>query len=272
MSMYLVFTEGNKRIEKKIPKGKNAEIGRGKGYKIEIRLENKTETVNIIDATVSKKHAKIFWKDGKPYILDLGSKNGTKIDGLMIPGWRRKKESEAVPLTMGAKILFGSMSTASVELEKNTLTLMEGDSFRLSKEELEKIKKEVGVTVKKEEGLHTVEDLKKDVEVKTGDNTTKLSTKDRYKKMMCAYIEMGHLRTAMSGESVNLVSKKWKVIVSQYEDIICDIDKRYYEFIKDMLEESIADGKFPNSTKKDVIQKIEEIQDVLEEAIKLEPQ
>jgi hypothetical protein len=65
------------------------------------------------DLTVSRKtpfregHAKILVKRDELYIQDLGSKNGTRIDGEIIKGWREEKSSEVVKIRYGQHILLG---------------------------------------------------------------------------------------------------------------------------------------------------------------------
>jgi len=57
--------------------------------------------VVVADPYVSRTHARIFYKDGKWYIVDLGSKNGTYVNGEDIKG------REAVELREGAEIVIG---------------------------------------------------------------------------------------------------------------------------------------------------------------------
>jgi len=65
------------------------------------------------DVTVSRRtqsregHAKIFVKQDGLYIQDLGSKNGTVIDGNIIKGWQRGKPSDIVKVEPGQNILIG---------------------------------------------------------------------------------------------------------------------------------------------------------------------
>jgi hypothetical protein len=37
--------------------------------------------LSIPSARISRKHAEIFWRDGKPHVKDLGSQNGTQVNG-----------------------------------------------------------------------------------------------------------------------------------------------------------------------------------------------
>lgn len=48
------------------------------------------------DRSISRRHALCYWVDQKLYIRDVGSTNGTFINGRILQGWTRKAESKAV--------------------------------------------------------------------------------------------------------------------------------------------------------------------------------
>ena len=56
----------------------------------------------IPDDTVSRIHARIFRKNGMYFISDMGSKNGTTVDGEALIG------RDEIPLTEGARICFSN--------------------------------------------------------------------------------------------------------------------------------------------------------------------
>lgn len=56
----------------------------------------------IEDDSVSSSHARIFFKDGQFYVLDLGSTNGTYVNG---------EKVEESPLNSGDEVQFGSVTT-----------------------------------------------------------------------------------------------------------------------------------------------------------------
>jgi pSer/pThr/pTyr-binding forkhead associated (FHA) protein len=82
-------------IEGADPKGKTFDlseevtVGRASGCQ-----------VALTDPTVSQLHARIFRRDGKLYVEDLGSSNGTFVN--------RKKVSSAAALRRGDRIALGS--------------------------------------------------------------------------------------------------------------------------------------------------------------------
>lgn len=61
---------------------------------------------------VSRRHARIIWQNGKPFVEDMGSGFGTKIHGTMLP------LGEAIPLTPGDHIwLAGCVLAYDIEVK-----------------------------------------------------------------------------------------------------------------------------------------------------------
>jgi hypothetical protein len=96
--IYKEFREAPKKLTLKIY---------DKERKLKVKLEKKKVflgrapdvDIKFQDIHVSSHHAQIFFEDNKWYIEDLGSKNGTKING--------KKINRPHPLTIGDKIEIG---------------------------------------------------------------------------------------------------------------------------------------------------------------------
>ena len=59
-----------------------------------------TNDIVIVDPYASRKHAKIFYRDGKWFIEDLGSTNGTVVNGEPV-------EDKPVELKDGSEIVIG---------------------------------------------------------------------------------------------------------------------------------------------------------------------
>ena len=70
----------------------------------EILIGKQKNLVNAVipDDTVSRIHARIFRKNGMYFISDMGSKNGTTVDGEALIG------RDEIPLTEGARICFSN--------------------------------------------------------------------------------------------------------------------------------------------------------------------
>lgn len=63
-----------------------------------------TADVLLSDGTVSRRHAQIIIETDTAYLKDLGSTNGTRVNGQMIPA------DQPVPLAMGAELRFGNVT------------------------------------------------------------------------------------------------------------------------------------------------------------------
>lgn len=59
--------------------------------------------VVIVDRSVSSEHARIAWHEGAPALVDLGSKNGTRVDGQPVP------PNQPRPLPLEGRIELGAV-------------------------------------------------------------------------------------------------------------------------------------------------------------------
>ncbi|KAF5829287.1 SMAD/FHA domain-containing protein [Dunaliella salina] len=81
------------------PKGFNFTVGR-----------TKTSRIHIKDPSVSEKHAEVCWNGRSWLVRDLGSSNGTKLNGV------RLQPFESRELCDGNELMFGSDSVGKVQL------------------------------------------------------------------------------------------------------------------------------------------------------------
>jgi len=109
-TLYLYFIEPKRAV---IPVSYEALIGR-KGYEVEIRTDRGTYQVGS-DITVSREHARIYMVSKAYYIEDLGSLNGTRVNGELIKGWKPRSRSEPVELTIGSVVEIGIRTMFRVE-------------------------------------------------------------------------------------------------------------------------------------------------------------
>lgn len=72
-----------------------------------------TNDIVIPDPYVSRRHARIFYKDGEWYIEDLDSTNGTIVGNEDIRGRGAKKIEEGTEIVVGLTILTASFGEAS---------------------------------------------------------------------------------------------------------------------------------------------------------------
>ena len=99
------------------------EIGRGdKDFTVIIKAGSGSISLGIADATVSRKHARIYIESGRLMLKDLGSRNGTLLNDKPLPGWRSGTESEPVEITKNSNIKFGHNTPVRITLGERTLT------------------------------------------------------------------------------------------------------------------------------------------------------
>jgi pSer/pThr/pTyr-binding forkhead associated (FHA) protein len=77
----------------------------------------------IADISVSSHHAELTMKDGDYVLRDIGSTNGTRVNG------RDAAEGQDVPLQDGDSVLFGKVSTLYSSEKESVRTLPEGSEL-----------------------------------------------------------------------------------------------------------------------------------------------
>jgi pSer/pThr/pTyr-binding forkhead associated (FHA) protein len=103
-----------------------AEIGRGdKDFTVMARTGGDTVSLGIGDATVSKSHARLYMESGRLMLKDLGSRNGTLLNGSPLPGWKSGTESQPVEITEDSNVKFGLNTPVRIAVGKRTLTAEE---------------------------------------------------------------------------------------------------------------------------------------------------
>jgi hypothetical protein len=67
------------------------------------------------DRSISRKHARFFWNRGKLHVQDLGSVNGTYVNGHPLEGWEKKTQSRPLHLPGRVEVTFAKEFLVSVE-------------------------------------------------------------------------------------------------------------------------------------------------------------
>jgi hypothetical protein len=127
---FLLLTSDKGEL-KTIPIRPRVHIHRDAKYEVVSSESEEHRPLDIRDGMVSRKHAEFYWEAGELWVRDLGSKNGTDVDGRVLPGWNPGRPSEAVCLAEGERIYIGNRVMISVERAANRLTVMGGDTLRL---------------------------------------------------------------------------------------------------------------------------------------------
>jgi pSer/pThr/pTyr-binding forkhead associated (FHA) protein len=84
--------------------------GEGESFKLEPDIEytigrHSKNNIRMLDENISRKHIKIKVKDDKYFITDLGSKNGTFVDGKNLAPGIETEVKEGVPIVIGMTII-----------------------------------------------------------------------------------------------------------------------------------------------------------------------
>ena len=117
-----------------------------RGWDVIVETDMKEWTIGQ-DISVSRRldgkrkgHAYIYCKSGKYYIRDLGSTNGTQVNGQFLPGWKQNKESEDLLLEPGSFILLGCNTLLRTAQDKGEMIFPADSIIRMDKETSERIK------------------------------------------------------------------------------------------------------------------------------------
>lgn len=111
--IYLSFIEPAKVV---VPVLREAEIGRLR-EKVVVKTNYGLNEIGF-DMTVSRAHARIYAESGKYYIQDLGSLNGTRINGKIIDGWLYKAKSLPAEIADGSIVEIGMQTLMIIRSEK----------------------------------------------------------------------------------------------------------------------------------------------------------
>jgi len=240
-------------------------------YATEIIAEFDDGTIyrlGIFDATVSRKineregHMEII-KDNNRYVCrDLGSTNGTYINGVLIPGWKRGKKSEPYPIKEGDIIRIGVYTEFRVEEEKNTLTLMEGGIVTLTKDDINLLPKQIIKALVSIDRYKNYVIINKNIEgeYKVGSLNIKIIKSDPHLLLHHIYLELKYLYEILeyglfSEKTRRDVYSKLNLIIDNYKDILADIDEKQIKKIELHINNMDRHGITYLKMNKEVIQR-----------------
>lgn len=93
-------------------------LGRKQGdssHTLTVWTEQEEVALDIFDALVSRRHARLYFEGERLFLQDLGSENGTSLDGRPLPYAGRNRRGDAVPIT-GARAQVGLGPRCLVEV------------------------------------------------------------------------------------------------------------------------------------------------------------
>lgn len=112
--IYLYFTDPRKIT---VPVAFEALITR-EGFNVVVVVDSSSRVTIGSDVTVSRNHARIFHKNNKFYIQDLGSLNGTRVNGKPIEGWGERAPSKPLEIVDGDVVEVGYRTLFIIGLTK----------------------------------------------------------------------------------------------------------------------------------------------------------
>ena len=96
-------------------------IGRSeKDFTVLVKSGIDTMSLGISDATVSRSHVCIYLESGKVMVKDVGSKNGTVVNDMRLPGWKPGQESRPIEIKEDATIKLGYNTQVRLIVEEST--------------------------------------------------------------------------------------------------------------------------------------------------------
>ena len=100
---------GEDKFAREFPIEDELEIGRvATGWDMVVRRQGEEKLIGIRDASISKRHALVYFDSGKLLIRDLGSSNGTMLNNRPLPNWQPKIGSDPAEIKGDCVIRLGS--------------------------------------------------------------------------------------------------------------------------------------------------------------------
>jgi pSer/pThr/pTyr-binding forkhead associated (FHA) protein len=105
---YLKVAEGNS-LGAEFPIEERQVIGRAAaGWNLVLRAEGRETSLRVYDALVSRQHASLYFEGGQLMIRDVGSLNGTAVNGRLLPQWVKRIGSAPLRLKDGFIVKIGN--------------------------------------------------------------------------------------------------------------------------------------------------------------------
>jgi pSer/pThr/pTyr-binding forkhead associated (FHA) protein len=96
-------------------------IGRSdRDFTVLVRSGIDSISLGISDATVSRSHACVYLESGKLMVKDVGSKNGTIVNDVPLPGWKPGQESRPVEIKENTTLKLGHNTQVQLIVEDSS--------------------------------------------------------------------------------------------------------------------------------------------------------
>lgn len=70
------------------------------------------------DRSVSRKHLRCYWNNGKLYVQDVGSVNGSEINDITLEGWAKKNPSKPLQIPGKVKVTLSKNFNINLQPQK----------------------------------------------------------------------------------------------------------------------------------------------------------
>lgn len=107
--------------------------------------DHKVVICAVSNQEISRPHFKLFLREGAIMLQDLGSLNGTWVDGEMVPGWAPRRPSAPIRIPSGSTVTCGELYI-QVTLEGGTTAETDGPPAR-NGADLQEIRKRAEMAV-----------------------------------------------------------------------------------------------------------------------------
>lgn len=111
-------------------------LGRRQGdpsHTVTVWTEQEEVPLDLSDALVSRRHARLFFEGARLFLQDLGSRNGTFLNGQRLPSPGPGRRGDPLPVTQGqAQVGLGSRCVVEVVLLDSALGLAPREWNRVS--------------------------------------------------------------------------------------------------------------------------------------------
>lgn len=254
--LFIIDKHGKERY---IPVEDNVILGRVKEneWEVVVRKNGRIIGLGVEDATVSKSHAQIWQSMGSLWIKDLGSLNGTYVDGMVLRGWKKgeRQESAEVNIFPGMNIRLGSATHLKVVKDKDSITVREDEQmilpwpicekFKINGVEVGRISDDTGYVrmAKASPGTYQIEKRTVDIVPEKEAEKIKLSNfSEHVSKTMRALLDFKMYKGSTHyGRFTGMLLS----LIKNFKKPIDDIDTLSYDKLRQNMEdlEKFGEGK-----------------------------
>lgn len=280
--VYIIAVDDDGK-ERRVEVRNRAEVYR-ENLEVVVEADGKKEGLGVKDITVSRRrgakaHLELVCRADGYFIKDTGSKNGTKVDGNLLPGWSESRPSNELAVSPGRVISLGRYTVLRLEEAKNNITVLPGDSMEVPSEVSQRIPKDI---IEDEIGLGKTTIVKIKKEVEKGEYAGKglrvivLQPGEPQKegdKRWIPYFQT-QIEKAKDAAEKNNVGELMKLLHAMLQETVYGLKFRTlweedYKYMKARYDQLQQGGLMPEAVMIQVHQRLEMLSNAVEEYIKI---